>query len=219
MKLPHHRFLDYLLLLGLQDDEVVRMLELDDLVPPEPAELARARFDLADRPTPFRLMDQGHRPSQAWLMEKGVSGLLKDKPAAREALRILRSPVLRQPTEILLLGGHPPGLVLKFNLEHDLPAVSEDGVAHFQYYMWDIKHLATDDWAVFLRRHPEGEIYLEVLGHGSSKALTVADVFAARVKKAPVFTTLPGGVRGGGYIKPPPLFLPKAGPEPAPCEP
>lgn len=219
MKYPHHRYTKYLISLDLDDDEVRRVLVLDELVPPSPADLARFRYDLADRPKSFRPFDKNHEISAEWLVQQGLSGMMRGHQVIRDALSVARSPLLRQPTELLLLGGHPPGLLPRFCADHDLPTVSEDAVRHFRHYFWDVQGLALDDWAVFLRHHPNGEVYKEALGQGQARALVLADLFAQRAMKLPVLSTIPGAGGGGGFIKPPPGYFPRPGPDQPLAEP
>lgn len=212
MTYPHRRFIAYLIGLGLDDAEIGRMLTLDELVTPAVAELARIRFDLADQPQPLRAFDRNHRASADWVVQQGITGLVRRRPAVAEALSVLRSPVLRQPAELLLLGGHPPAILPRFCKDHDLPDVSEEGAAHFRHYFWDVQGMAMDEWAEFLRVHPNGEVYRQALAEGHARALTLADLFAQRMKKMPNFGTIPGAT-GGAFVKPPPMFRPTPGPD------
>lgn len=193
MKLPHRRYLVYQAVLGHTDEEISRLLEKDDLVVPDEAELSRLRYELADRPEPFRPFSHENVATLDWLGSQRLIGLIRGKASSREAFRILRSPELRQPVEILLLGGHHESTVAKFVRERHLPEVTENGIAAFQTYFWSVLTLDVEEWARFLERHPMGTVYRTLLSAGPDQALVLADAFLARTKRQFIVTsTLPG---------------------------
>ena len=197
MKLPHTRFVVYQIIVGLSDKEIARLLLMDGLVVPDEAEFARLRFSIADRP-PFNPFDPEDRASVEWLRAQRLLGLLRGSTESREALRILRSPVVRRPIEMLLLGGCAASTVKRFLKERNLPArnlpeVSEDGIAAFGSYCWDVGALDLAEWCLFLERYPAGEVYKDVMSGGPDKAIESADAFVARARSNPVIiSTLPG---------------------------
>ena len=183
VKFPHQKYLNYLLAIDLSDEEIGRILELDDLVVPEVHEMARLRFSRADRPTSFKPFDANDSDSEGWLREQGILDLFRGRRYSRQAFRILRSPVLRQPIEALLLGGHTTDTVHDFLAKRRLPKASEDDIATFGQYFWSVSVLSLNEWVVFLDRHPNGEVLRKILSRGPGYALTAADVFVNRVRK------------------------------------
>ncbi len=179
MQTPHDPYLAHLLGLDLDDDEIVRVLEMDHLVVPNPAELARLRFKLADRPE--RPWDDGKAEARDWASYYCVDRLLVGGGITSDAFAILRSTVNRVPVEALLLGGMDPEAVAEFAKAHELIGVSEDAVELYEWVFWSIRRLSVAQWTEFLQRHPMGTVYLKVLAEGVQTAKVVAEAFLKRL--------------------------------------
>jgi len=182
MKLPHRRFLAYHVILGLDDVQIRHLAEADGLVVPEVAELARLRYELADRPKTFNAFDPDDKPSTIWLVRQGIHGLVRGDAAAREAVSVLRSADRRHPIEILLTGGLSPNDVVRFVKERDLPEVSSEGVKEFGRLLWDVTSTGLDDLVTYFERCALGDVHRNALA-GGDKAIAVADAFVARNKR------------------------------------
>jgi len=179
MPQPHDAYLAYLIALDMDDNEIVRLLEMDNLVVPEPAERARLRFKLADRPE--RPWDDSNPSASHWAMYYGVNDVFDGSPHADAAFKILRSTVNRFPVEALLLGGMESEAIVEFAQEHELVGITEDGVTCFERVFWSIRRLSVAEWRQFLDRHPMGDVYVKVLSGGESAAKDIADVFLKRL--------------------------------------
>ena len=197
MKLPHTRFVVYQIVVGLPDEEIGWLLLMDSLVVPDEAEFARLQFEIADRPQPFRPFDPEDRASVDWLRAQRLLGLLRGSAESREALRILRSPVIRHPIEMLLLGGHRVFTVKRFLEERHLPKVSEDGITTFGNYCWNVPSLDVGEWTLFLERYSMGPVYKELLSADPDKVIEIADAFMARMKRQFMVTST---LRGQGPL-------------------
>jgi len=191
MMFPHDRYLTYLVVLGLSDEEISRLLEMDGLVVPDEAEFSRLRYELADRPQPFKPFDPEDEATMEWLQSQHLLGLLRGKDSSTEAFRILRSPVLRHPIEMLLLGGHSTSTVLQFLQERRLPKASGRGVAVYGNYFWNVPGLDLAEWAMFLDRYSVGDSFQTILSAEPDKVIAMADVFVERMKPEQVVSTMP----------------------------
>ena len=198
MKYPHRRFLVYLMALGFTDEEVVRLVEMDDLVVPSEPELCRLRFRLADKPEPYNPFDPRNKASSQWLQEVQILDLVRGKKFIGEAFSILRSPILRHPVEILTLGGHSESTTRDFLAKRHLPDVSLDGISAFNLYLWDVPSLSVAEWADLLHLHPRGRVYEGLLSGGPEQALKMADVFVNRLRKPQVIKDVPVRFRSQG---------------------
>jgi len=195
VRMPHDRYLTYLIVVGVEDDEIRHLCSMDGLVMPDVAELARLRYSAADRPQPFGWQDPTDKAAKRWLARRGILLLVRGDQTAREAVSILRSPIWRHPTEILLLGGHTPSVVVRFNQEHDLPVVTAASVGEFAVLFWDVGTMGLDQVTAYLNRSPLGDVYRDALA-GGGKALAVADAFVQRLRPRPLISTVPGGGPG-----------------------
>lgn len=179
MPQPHDAYLAYLMALDMDDNEIVRLLEMDNLVVPEPAERARLRYKLADRPE--RPWDDSNPSASHWAMYYGVNDVFDGSPHADAAFKILRSTVSRFPVEALLLGGMESEAIVEFAQEHELVGITEDGVTTFERLFWSIRRLSVAEWRQFLDRHSMGDAYVKVLSGGKSIAKDIAEAFLKRV--------------------------------------
>lgn len=177
MQLPHCRFVKYLVAIGLDDREIARLLQMDSLTVPEPAQMARIRFELADIPEPFTPWNPVDKASARWVADHDLRMVFEGDSTAREAFTILRSVSLRHPTEALLLGGAKARDIARFVEDHGLtPKVTAEGVEYYRHLAWDVHALPLDAWILFLDRHPFKELYLQALTEGKAKALEIAKV-------------------------------------------
>ncbi len=175
MQLPHRRFVTFLVGIGLDDREIARLLQMDGLVVPTPAQMSRTRFDLADIPESFMPWNPADKASARWVADHDLSMVFEGDSTALEAFTILRSVSLRHPTEVLLLGGCKARDIARFVEDHGLtPTVTADGVEYYRHLLWDVRALSLDAWVVFLEGHLFKDLYLKALAEGKAKALEMA---------------------------------------------
>jgi hypothetical protein len=77
--MPWSRYLNYLLaVLGLDEDQVRRVMEMDQMVVPTDAEIAEARFGL-NLPKDFTPFNEMHGKSIMWLGNHGLLHLSRGR--------------------------------------------------------------------------------------------------------------------------------------------
>ncbi len=184
MRLPHHRYITYLVVTGLENPEIEHLLALDGLLPPEPAELERVRHDLADRPNPFGLFDDRDGATRMWLAHKGLFTIVRNEPAARAAAQVLRSPIHRRPVETMLLGGFSGDRVAKFFHDRKLPEVDEDVISTFGRLYFDVAGLGPEEWTEYLTRRSDGQFLKEVLVSSEAQVVAIADLLVQRLRSS-----------------------------------
>ena len=179
MTLPHERYVRLLCLLGLDDEEVGHVLVRDDLVVPTLAEMLRVRAALAGGPAqPF----DGSPETTAWLQRQQILNLVEAGAAVQQAFEVLRSPVMRVPTDVMVLGGVRDQQIRIFFGEHQLGDVSAEAVAAFRTYFMDTASISLANLTRVLSRHALGKLYLEVLGMvDPAQVLALAERFLQRI--------------------------------------
>ena len=184
MRFPHRRYIQYQILIGMEDDEIRCLCVKDNLVPPDSPGLARLRFDLADRPSPEQILDPDQGDVRAWLGNNRLDGMVLGNDYIREVLDILRTPTLRYPVEVLILSDYSAQMIREFCKKQGLKEPTEKAILAFRNYFWDAESLSFGELVEFLHLHPLGEMYLSVLADKDGRTLAVAKALANRAGKS-----------------------------------
>jgi hypothetical protein len=178
--MPQNRYLTYLLaVLGCNEDQVRRVMEIDHMVLPTDAEIAEVRFGL-DLPGVFRPFDERHRDSIMWLGSRGILVLSRSERSVVNAFELLRGPA-RDIVEVLITGGWSHASVAGFVNERKLGECGEEDIFRFQSMFWSVTELQLKQLLDFFSRHPSGNVLVDVLDGGPGRAREVAEVLAHRL--------------------------------------
>ena len=198
MTLPHKRVMQYYFALGLPEEQVLRLLEIDAMPLPTEAEMAEIRFRL-DLPENFRAHDRQHEASTGWMRAKKIEGLFRGDAAPMRAFELLRSPA-REIIEILLAGGWSHGSIAKYLAESDLGGTTEEAaISWFASLFWAVSEMRlTVLVGSFLPRHHLGDLLAPVLEGGVEEARKTADVILNRLRRERVLLLRQRPVLSGG---------------------
>lgn len=180
---PAHRYIEFMLAIGMSDDEVVHMLVKDGFPVMDPAELARARYEL-DLPEGFDRNDPGQEPWATWVRAHGLSGAFRGTDAAVDAFRLLRSPA-RLVIEVLLLGGMTAASISEFLARNKAGDWSPEAVGRFASMFFATTEVGGGELVEFARRAPNGEAYRELMARGSDAAVELAERLLQRTATWP----------------------------------
>ena len=185
MTLPYERLTQYYFALGMPEEQVLRLLAIDQMPLPSEAELAEIRFTM-DLPDTFRPYDRRHKPSVEWLELTKLTGLFSGYPAPLRAFELLRSPA-REIIEILLLGGWSHSSVVKFLSVNDMGTAEDDDIAWFGHLFWSIGEVRLSTLiGSFLPRHHLGDLLFPILERGPEEARKTAEIVLNRLRKEQV---------------------------------
>lgn len=178
-----HRYIDFMLAIGMSDAEVNWMLVRDGFSALEPADLSRARYQL-DLPEGFDRTDPGEEPCASWVLARGLSGAFRGTDAAVDAFRLLRNPA-RLVIEVLLLAGMTPESIAKFVERHKAGTWSEAAIGRFASMFFAVTEVGSDDLVEYARQAPNGEAYRELMARGPDAAVELAERLLQRTATWP----------------------------------
>jgi hypothetical protein len=146
---PAERYLKYLLLSGLEPDEIIDRALFEHLDPLGNWYLENLQEEM-NPPDPFKPKDIEHVASQRYLLTSGVYRLFYPDRHTKIALKVLRTPRAKEYVEAMILSGAPDP-VIEEALTHrkNFPS-TVSSIKQYRYYFWDVELLDSTELRALL---------------------------------------------------------------------
>lgn len=153
MKSPAERYIRYLLLLpdGLDNQQIVRRLQEEDLDPISPGYVNRLRESIRT-PTPYYPFDPRHRASVTFNRSQGVQYLMQPRREEKLASQILMTSRAKELVESMSMTGMTPARVsVALATMKRFRAVEECHVASYLYHYFDVEEISATELRAIIR--------------------------------------------------------------------
>jgi hypothetical protein len=151
-KHPAANFLKYLIIQDrtIPDAMIQRRLEEWGFLSADPTLLPIMKAEIPAPPAGFNPADRTHRPSVRYLREQQVYEMFHPNDALNQALDLLSFPDQRLVAEQLLLSRLDLKLTCKLVNAKQNWHLTEEGLAMYRHYFWNVPSMTFDEWGRFL---------------------------------------------------------------------
>jgi hypothetical protein len=134
-------------------NEVVDTLTYYNLPPIGDRSFERLIWELRV-PLGLQVNNLRHKKTQEYMKQEGLYDIWNPTPKQKEVFNLLRRPLAMDTIKVLLMGHiFPDEISGRVARKHRLE-VSEEAVAMFAHYFWDVEFVSQLDWKSLLQGHP-----------------------------------------------------------------
>lgn len=154
MRHPAEYFLRFLIIRDstTTDAQLLRELDVRGFLEPQQNYLGFLRQEVLSDPPPqaFNPFNRQHRPSMQYLRDQQVYEMFHPTPGVQEAFSYLADPAKRMQVEQIIMSRlDVRSVAAKVNKRHGW-FLTEDGIAAYRHYFWNLKMLTFDQWGRYL---------------------------------------------------------------------
>jgi len=146
---PAEKYLKYLILQGLEADEVVTRAQKEHLDPLGEWYIQELEEGL-NPPHPFYPKDQYHWPSQQFLLKEGLLKLFFPDEHTKIAWKILRTPRAKEFVEAMTLSGAPSEMIRESLTFRKNFKCTPEAIDQYKKYFWNLEFVDSTETKALL---------------------------------------------------------------------